>query len=80
MLMIFIYIIFYCPFSLNIAMANFFFFFQALMARPSEGTEVNRNTGIISGVLVTIGDLARVVCKLLLYYMHQNVFYAFVFD
>lgn len=31
------------------------------MARLSEGTGVNANNGIITGVLVTVGDLARVV-------------------
>lgn len=35
--------------------------FQALVARLLEGTGVNANNGIISGVLVTVGDLARVV-------------------
>lgn len=35
--------------------------FQALAARLLEGTGVNANNGIISGVLVTVGDLARVV-------------------
>ncbi|KAH7575443.1 hypothetical protein JRO89_XS02G0113000 [Xanthoceras sorbifolium] len=34
--------------------------FQALVARLLEGTGVNANNGIISGVLVTVGDLARV--------------------
>ncbi|XP_050232506.1 serine/threonine-protein kinase TOR isoform X2 [Mercurialis annua] len=33
---------------------------KALVARLSEGTGVNANNGIISGVLVTVGDLARV--------------------
>ncbi|GLT98087.1 hypothetical protein SLE2022_156090 [Rubroshorea leprosula] len=33
---------------------------KALVARLLEGTGVNANNGIISGVLVTIGDLARV--------------------
>ncbi|KAK6249985.1 hypothetical protein SCA6_003990 [Theobroma cacao] len=32
----------------------------ALVARLLEGTGVNANNGIISGVLVTVGDLARV--------------------
>lgn len=31
------------------------------MAKLSEGTGVNANNGIISGVLITVGDLARVV-------------------
>ena len=36
--------------------------FQALLAKLCEGTPgVNANNGIISGVLVTVGDLARVV-------------------
>lgn len=35
--------------------------FQALVARLTDGTGVNTNNGIISGVLVTVGDLARVV-------------------
>ena len=34
---------------------------QALVARLIEGTGVNANNGIISGVLVTVGDLTRVV-------------------
>lgn len=34
---------------------------QALVARLNDGTGVNANNGIISGVLVTVGDLARVV-------------------
>ncbi|XP_052306680.1 serine/threonine-protein kinase TOR isoform X3 [Populus trichocarpa] len=33
---------------------------KALVARLLEGTGVNANNGIISGVLVTVGDLARV--------------------
>ncbi|KAJ9175070.1 hypothetical protein P3X46_013654 [Hevea brasiliensis] len=33
---------------------------KALVARLIEGTGVNANNGIISGVLVTVGDLARV--------------------
>lgn len=38
-------------------------------------TDVNANTGIISGVLVTVGDLARVVSKylsfgMLVFYIH----------
>ncbi|XP_065870624.1 serine/threonine-protein kinase TOR isoform X2 [Euphorbia lathyris] len=33
---------------------------KALVARLAEGTGVNVNNGIISGVLVTVGDLARV--------------------
>ncbi|KAJ6985134.1 hypothetical protein NC653_023190 [Populus alba x Populus x berolinensis] len=33
---------------------------KALVARLNEGTGVNANNGIISGVLVTVGDLARV--------------------
>ncbi|XP_017224295.1 serine/threonine-protein kinase TOR isoform X2 [Daucus carota subsp. sativus] len=33
---------------------------KALVAKLSEGTGVNANNGIISGVLVTVGDLARV--------------------
>ncbi|KAH9655477.1 serine/threonine-protein kinase TOR [Citrus sinensis] len=33
---------------------------EALVARLLEGTGVNANNGIISGVLVTVGDLARV--------------------
>lgn len=32
------------------------------MARLLEGNGVNANNAIISGVLVTVGDLARVVC------------------
>ena len=36
-------------------------FFQALVARLSEGTGVNANNNIVIGVLVTVGDLARVV-------------------
>jgi hypothetical protein len=34
---------------------------QALVARLRDGTGINANHGIISGVLVTVGDLARVV-------------------
>lgn len=34
---------------------------QALVARLTDGTGVGTNNGIISGVLVTVGDLARVV-------------------
>lgn len=34
---------------------------QALVARLMDGTGVGTNNGIISGVLVTVGDLARVV-------------------
>ncbi|XP_019183667.1 PREDICTED: serine/threonine-protein kinase TOR isoform X1 [Ipomoea nil] len=33
---------------------------KALVAKLSEGTGVNANNGIISGVLVTVGDLSRV--------------------
>ncbi|KAK1369657.1 Serine/threonine-protein kinase TOR [Heracleum sosnowskyi] len=33
---------------------------KALVAKLSEGTGVNANNGIISGVLITVGDLARV--------------------
>ncbi|KAJ4823015.1 hypothetical protein Tsubulata_009220, partial [Turnera subulata] len=33
---------------------------KALVARLLEGTGVNANSGIVSGVLVTVGDLARV--------------------
>ncbi|KAM7482395.1 hypothetical protein LguiB_006978 [Lonicera macranthoides] len=33
---------------------------EALVAKLCEGTGVNANNGIISGVLVTVGDLARV--------------------
>ncbi|KAL2477393.1 Serine/threonine-protein kinase TOR [Forsythia ovata] len=33
---------------------------KALIAKLSEGTGVNANNGIITGVLVTVGDLARV--------------------
>ncbi|XP_033517641.1 serine/threonine-protein kinase TOR isoform X3 [Nicotiana tomentosiformis] len=33
---------------------------KALVAKLCEGTGVNANSGIISGVLVTVGDLARV--------------------
>lgn len=33
---------------------------KALVARLTEGTGVNANNGIITGVLVTVGDLARV--------------------
>ena len=40
---------------------------QALVARLNEGTGVNANNGIISGVLVTVGDLARVVGGLWFY-------------
>jgi FKBP12-rapamycin complex-associated protein len=34
---------------------------KALVARLSEGTGVNANNNIVTGVLVTVGDLARVV-------------------
>lgn len=34
---------------------------QALVARLRDGAGVNANHGIISGVLVTVGDLTRVV-------------------
>jgi hypothetical protein len=34
---------------------------QALVARLNDGTGVNANHGIISGVLVTVGDLTRVM-------------------
>lgn len=34
---------------------------QALVARLVEGNGVTANNAIISGVLVTVGDLARVV-------------------
>lgn len=37
---------------------------QALVARLNDGTGVNANHGIISGVLVTVGDLTRVVCTI----------------
>jgi len=37
------------------------------VARLLEGTGVNANNGIISGVLVTVGDLARVVGELWFY-------------
>lgn len=37
------------------------------MARLSEGTGVNANNGIITGVLVTVGDLARVVGDLYMF-------------
>ena len=37
------------------------------MARLLEGTGVNANNGIISGVLVTVGDLARVVGEIWFY-------------
>lgn len=33
------------------------------MAKLREGTGANANSGIISGVLVTVGDLAKVVGK-----------------
>ena len=45
------------------------------MVRLLEGTGVNANNGIISGVLVTVGDLARVVGKLLFlcfYKLHHS--------
>lgn len=41
------------------------------MARLLEGTGVNANNGIISGVLVTVGDLARVVNVLWLSYVRK---------
>ena len=40
---------------------------QALVARLIEGTGINANNGIISGVLITVGDLARVVGELRCY-------------
>lgn len=40
--------------------------YQALVARL---IDVNANTGTISGVLVTVGDLARVVSKFLSFAM-----------
>ncbi|KAL6565447.1 hypothetical protein OROHE_004502 [Orobanche hederae] len=33
---------------------------RALVAKLNEGIGINANNGIISGVLVTVGDLARV--------------------
>jgi hypothetical protein len=52
---------------------------QALVARLLEGTGVNANNGIISGVLVTVGDLARVVGELWFYRLlairKQKVFF-----
>ena len=49
------------------------------MARLLEGTGVNANNGIISGVLVTVGDLARVVGELWFYRLlairKQKVFF-----
>lgn len=33
------------------------------MERLNEGNGANANNAIISGVLVTVGDLARVVCS-----------------
>ena len=43
------------------------FVVQALVARLLEGTGVNANNGIISGVLVTVGDLTRVVSYVLFF-------------
>jgi len=49
------------------------------VARLLEGTGVNANNGIISGVLVTVGDLARVVGELWFYRLlairKQKVFF-----
>ena len=45
------------------------FVVQALVARLLEGTGVNANNGIISGVLVTVGDLTRVV-SYVLFFLH----------
>lgn len=47
--------------------------FQALVAKLNEGTGVNANNGIISGVLVTVGDLARVVGVSLYFDQHRAV-------
>lgn len=32
------------------------------MAKLCEGTGVSANNGVVTGVLATVGDLARVVC------------------
>lgn len=37
--------------------------------------DVNANTGIISGVLVTVGDLARVVSKFFSFSMQTSYIY-----
>lgn len=37
------------------------FLFQALVAKLREGSGTSANSGTIAGVLVTVGDLARVV-------------------
>lgn len=56
--------------------------FQALIAKLNEGTGVNANNGIISGVLVTVGDLARVVgvsLNLFVYELHILLVALFVY-
>ena len=43
----------------------YYVFFKALVARLGEGSQGSANTGIVTGVLVTVGDLARVVGQIL---------------
>ncbi|KAK8706592.1 hypothetical protein V6N13_050150 [Hibiscus sabdariffa] len=45
---------------------------KALVARLLEGTGVNANNGFISGVLVTVGDLARVLYLILSLLADEN--------
>jgi len=43
---------------------DFIFVLQALVAKLREGSALSANSGIVAGVLVTVGDLARVVSSL----------------
>ena len=52
---------------------------QALVVRLVEGNGVNANNAIISGVLVTVGDLARVVRIVSLFFWDDFVFFVLVF-
>lgn len=44
------------------------------MARLLEGSSVGANNAIISGVLVTVGDLARVVCMVSFFLVKMKCF------
>jgi len=45
----------------HVGYEDFMFVLQALVAKLREGSALSANSGIVAGVLVTVGDLARVV-------------------
>lgn len=62
------------PLDYLVSHPNTWLSMQALVARLLEGSSVGANNAIISGVLVTVGDLARVVCMVSFFLVKMKCF------